>query len=233
MDLPGLLSVLCTTQSTSNILPCGSATHSLYLWLCLSLAKHPEMERWFLGTFRWLCYHSHCFSSFPVVLCLQLTRIDHPANHKSWISNITHNPTLYFLVQHYNEGWESMFFYGIQVPFIDIALHHRHFRIRVHSAVGERERKMQPHLGERGDEAGDADQACISKQLGHLGDAPDVLLAVGWREAQVLVQPMPDVVAIQGVTWDAVAHQVLLQGKAHRGLPSTGQALMVKGWKNP
>ena len=60
------------------------------------------------------------------------------------------------------------------------------------------------------DEAGDADQPCVSKQPGHLGDASDVFLAVSWAEAQVPVQPLADVVSIQGVAGNAMAHQVFL-----------------------
>lgn len=59
-------------------------------------------------------------------------------------------------------------------------------------------------------EAGDAHQPGVSKQPRHLSNAPDVLFAVLWAEAQVFVQPLTDVVPIQGVAGDAVTDQVLL-----------------------
>lgn len=82
----------------------------------------------------------------------------------------------------------------------------------------------QPYLGEGGDEAGDADEPRIGEEPRHLGDAPDVLLAVLGREAQVLVQAMPHIVTIQGVAGDAVSHQVLLQSKANGCLASSRKA---------
>lgn len=79
-------------------------------------------------------------------------------------------------------------------------------------------------LGEGRDEAGDADQAGVGEELGHLGDAPDVLLAVLGSEAQVLVQTVPDVVPVQRVAGNAVRHQILLKSKAHGGFTGTGEA---------
>lgn len=78
-------------------------------------------------------------------------------------------------------------------------------------------------LAERRNETGDAHQPGICKQLGHLGDTPDVLLAVLRGEAQVLVQAVTDVVSVQGVTWDGVGYEVLLQSKTDGSLPGTGQ----------
>ena len=43
------------------------------------------------------------------------------------------------------------------------------------------------------------DEPGVDHQLGHLGDAADVLDAVGLGEAEVLVQPMADVVAVEEV----------------------------------
>lgn len=59
-------------------------------------------------------------------------------------------------------------------------------------------------------EAGDAHQPGVSKQPRHLSNAPDVLFAVLWAEAQVFVQALTDVVPIQSVAGDAVTDQVLL-----------------------
>lgn len=84
-------------------------------------------------------------------------------------------------------------------------------------------RAKAAHLCEGGDEAGDADQASVGKQLGHLGDPADVLLPVSGRESQVFVKAVADVVPIQGVAGDGVGHQVLLQSKTDRCFPSTGE----------
>jgi hypothetical protein len=56
---------------------------------------------------------------------------------------------------------------------------------------------MTPDLGVRRDEAGDADEASVCEQLGHLSNTSDVLLTVSGCEAQVLVEAMADVVPIQ------------------------------------
>lgn len=79
------------------------------------------------------------------------------------------------------------------------------------------------YLGERRNEAGDADQASVGKELGHLGNPADVFLPVPRGEAQVLVKAVTDVVPVQGVAGDAVGDQVLLQSKADRRLPSPGE----------
>lgn len=84
------------------------------------------------------------------------------------------------------------------------------------------------HLGEGGDEAGDAHQTGVGEQLGHLGHAADVLLAVLGGEAQVLVEAVADVVPVQRVAGDGVCHQVLLQRKAYGGLARARQAYGFK-----
>lgn len=65
----------------------------------------------------------------------------------------------------------------------------------------------------RADEASDGEGGRVGEQLGYLGDAPDVLLAVLGREPQVLVQPEPDIVAVQSIRCLVVrlAQQCLLQ----------------------
>jgi len=80
------------------------------------------------------------------------------------------------------------------------------------------------HLGEGRDEAGNAHQARLGEQPGDLGHAADVLLAVRRREAQVLVEPVADVVPVQRVAGDGVSHQVLLQREADGGLAGARQA---------
>jgi hypothetical protein len=60
---------------------------------------------------------------------------------------------------------------------------------------------------ERGDGGGQDDEAGVGHQPGHLRDPPDVLDAVGVGEAEVLVQAVPDVVAVEQVGVEALAVQ--------------------------
>ena len=53
--------------------------------------------------------------------------------------------------------------------------------------------------------------AAVGEQLGDLADAANVLLAVGCGEAQVLVEPMADVVAVENVGEPALLDQGVLQ----------------------
>ena len=50
---------------------------------------------------------------------------------------------------------------------------------------------------ERRDERGDHDQPGIDHQLGHFADAADILDPVGLGEAQILVEPVADIVAVE------------------------------------
>lgn len=52
------------------------------------------------------------------------------------------------------------------------------------------------YLRERRNEAGDADQAGVRKQLGHLGDTADIFFSVSGRESKVFVKAMTDIVPI-------------------------------------
>ena len=52
----------------------------------------------------------------------------------------------------------------------------------------------------------------------HLGDTPDVLLSVLGREAKVLVQAEPDVVAIESVGLETKVEEVLLESNGDGGL---------------
>ena len=66
----------------------------------------------------------------------------------------------------------------------------------------------QPPLGaERRDERHQHDQSGIDHQPGHFGDAPDVLDPVGIGEAEVAVEAVADVVAVEqiGVAAGAVS----------------------------
>ena len=54
------------------------------------------------------------------------------------------------------------------------------------------------------------DQPGIGHQLRHLADAADILHAVGIGEAQILVEPMADIVAIEQEGMAVHPHQLLL-----------------------
>ena len=58
----------------------------------------------------------------------------------------------------------------------------------------------------------------------YLCDAPDVLVAVLLREAQILVQAEPHIVAVQPVRGQSQVQQMLLQRRRHRRLARGGQA---------
>lgn len=72
----------------------------------------------------------------------------------------------------------------------------------------EPQRVTYPAVGR--DEAGNADQPSISKKPGHLSNTSNVLFTVFWAEPKVLIQPLADVVPIQGVAGDPMTDQVLL-----------------------
>lgn len=62
-----------------------------------------------------------------------------------------------------------------------------------------------------GDEGGDGDGGGVSKELGDLGDAADVLVTVGLGKAKILVEAEADVVAVETVGGDAQVEEVLLE----------------------
>ena len=66
--------------------------------------------------------------------------------------------------------------------------------------------------------------AGVGEQLGHLADAADVLLAVGGGEAQVLVQAVADVVAVEHVGQVAALDQGVLEGEGDGALARAAQA---------
>lgn len=83
----------------------------------------------------------------------------------------------------------------------------------------------------RTDEAGDGDGARIGEELGHFGDAPDVLFAVLGREAQVFVQAEPNVVAVEAVGGQVVwfPQKGLLQGDGDGRFATCRQARQPDG----
>lgn len=76
----------------------------------------------------------------------------------------------------------------------------------------------------RRDEAGQGDGGAVGEQLGDLGDAADVLVAVRLREAQVLVEPEAHVIAVEPVRRVAQVQEVLLERGRDGGLARGGQA---------
>mmetsp|Transcript_18564 Transcript_18564/g.48506 ORF Transcript_18564/g.48506 Transcript_18564/m.48506 type:complete len:266 (+) Transcript_18564:1382-2179(+) len=76
----------------------------------------------------------------------------------------------------------------------------------------------------RRDEAHKSDGAVLSKKLGHLANAADVLLAVLGRKAKVLVQAMTDVIAVQVDSELAQLAQGVLQGAGDGALTAAAQA---------
>src|SRR5262249_384448 len=76
----------------------------------------------------------------------------------------------------------------------------------------------------RGDEGRHIDHAGMCEELGNLADAPDVLIAVRGREAQVLVQAMTHIVAIQHVGVHAALPQRLFERYGERRFARSRQA---------
>mmetsp|Transcript_16563 Transcript_16563/g.52118 ORF Transcript_16563/g.52118 Transcript_16563/m.52118 type:complete len:309 (+) Transcript_16563:67-993(+) len=111
-------------------------------------------------------------------------------------------------------------------------LHHR--QRRVDEDLKERQRRVLVDLPRvlavalvRGNEAADHDGPCLGKELCDLGDAADVLLPVLWREAQVPVQAVAEVVPVEAVDevgLGLVLHQGILQRDADRALAASGEA---------
>lgn len=87
--------------------------------------------------------------------------------------------------------------------------------------VGTVQRAESIHLCERRNEAGNAHQAGVGKQFGHLGNPADIFFSVSRRESKVFVKAVTDVVPIQGVAWDGVGDEVLFQSETYRCFSST------------
>jgi hypothetical protein len=58
-------------------------------------------------------------------------------------------------------------------------------------------------------EAGNADQTSVSKQLGYLSNPADVFFSVSRRESKIFVKATTDVIPIQRVTRDGIGDKVL------------------------
>lgn len=82
-----------------------------------------------------------------------------------------------------------------------------------------------------GNERSDGDGAGISEELGHFGDAADVLLTVLWAETEVLVESETDVVAVKTISGKIVrmAQEGLLKRHSDGGFPGGGQACEPDG----
>jgi hypothetical protein len=70
----------------------------------------------------------------------------------------------------------------------------------------------------RRDEGRDGDDAGVGEELRDLADAPDVLGAILGREPEILVQAVPDVVAVEDVGADAALGEPLLEVDRDGGL---------------
>src|SRR6185369_364920 len=75
----------------------------------------------------------------------------------------------------------------------------------------------------RRDERRDVDDACIRKQRGHFADAANVFGAIGGREAEILVEAVADVVAIEHEAAHAALPQCLFHEVCDRGLARSGK----------
>ena len=95
--------------------------------------------------------------------------------------------------------------------------------ISMNSPFSSRLRARSPLGAERRDEGCQDDQAGVDHQPGHFGHAADVLDAVGFGEAQVLVQAVAHVVAVQQVGVASGGVELLLDQVGDRGLAGAGQ----------
>ena len=77
-------------------------------------------------------------------------------------------------------------------------------------------------LAVRADEAGNRDDPSVGEELGHLANAADILGTVVSAKAQILVQPMANIVAVQPVGVLPTLEQNLLKCDCDRALATTG-----------
>lgn len=77
------------------------------------------------------------------------------------------------------------------------------------------------YLCKRRNEAGNADQTSVGKQLGHLCNPADIFLSVPRRESKVFVEATTDVVPVEGVARDGVGDEILFQSKTDGCFSST------------
>ena len=97
-------------------------------------------------------------------------------------------------------------------------------KISTNSPVLDQLARHAPLGAERRDERHQHDQAGIDHQLRDLGDAADVLDPVGVGEAEVLVEAVADVVAVEQVGVAAERVQPLLDQVGDGRLAGAGQA---------
>ena len=79
-------------------------------------------------------------------------------------------------------------------------------------------------LAVRADEAGQRDDAGVGKQSRHLADAANVFLAVGGAEAEILVQAVAHVVAVEHIGQMAAFDQRMLQREGDGAFSGTAEA---------
>ena len=91
-------------------------------------------------------------------------------------------------------------------------------------ALGHQFARHAPLGAERRDEGNDDDQPGVGHQPRHFGDAADVLDAVLVGEAEIAVQPMANIVAVQDVGVAAGSVQLLLEKVGDRRLAGARQA---------
>ena len=80
-----------------------------------------------------------------------------------------------------------------------------------------------PVGAERRDEGADHDQPGVAHQLGDLADPADVLDAVGVGEAEVAVEPVTDIVAVEQHRVAADRQQLLFETVGDRRFAGAGQ----------
>lgn len=75
----------------------------------------------------------------------------------------------------------------------------------------------------RADETRERNGGRVSEQKGYVRDPPDVLFAVRGAEAEIAVEPEPDVVAVQAVGVEVSLQQGLLQSIGDGGFAGGGE----------
>lgn len=100
---------------------------------------------------------------------------------------------------------------------VNVTLNKGEFRVLVNSP-GE-----VSVLAEGGDEGDKADDSGIGEELGDLSDSADVLLSVGKRESEILVESVSDVVTVEDVCGDTLGDKVLLELHGDGGFTGSGE----------
>ncbi len=73
-------------------------------------------------------------------------------------------------------------------------------------------------LAIRADEACHRDDTGVGEQLGHLADTADILLAVGGREAEIFIQAVANIVAVEDVGKPAPLDDRVFEGEGDGAL---------------